>query len=250
MKVPAWVVAEAAAFWHAAGGPEPFPRNLRGPIARSAFNLTIKELPGLSVHGTDRYLARLGVAWQCRGQDRPLRACLAAWAGAGIILLEADDPPEQRVFSLAHELAHFLGHYWGPRRRACRRLGDGITDVLDGKRPPTPAERVHALLAGLSLGPYVHLMNRGPRRELVSAETIVAEEEADRLAFELLAPAANISARTGGISSAAGRGRVEEVLRQVFGLAADQAEDYSRLLLPPQPQDPLLRRLGRPAETR
>jgi hypothetical protein len=243
MRLPIWVSEAAATFWDAAGGPEPFPRGLRGPLARGPFELSVKELPGLSVRGAERYLADLGIAWAYAGPDRPLRACLAACAGAGLILLDADDPPAEQAFSLAHEVAHFLRHYWGPRRRACRRLGGHILGVHDGSRPATPAEHVRALLADVPLGAHGHLMRRGPRRELAAAEA-GAEDEADRLAYELLAPAAAVAALAG---HSAGRAQVVDVLRTVFGLPAAQAAEYSLLLLPPPPEDPLLRRLHLPA---
>jgi hypothetical protein len=237
MKIPLWVSTAAAAFWEAAGGPEPFPRTLRGPIARSAFDLTLQVLPGLSLRGAERYLAGRGVAWTCGGPDRPLRACLAACAGAGFILLDARDPAEEQVFSLAHELAHFLRHYWLPRQRTCRRLGEDVAAVLDGSRPPTPGERLDALLADIPLGPHLHLMRRGPRRELPAAEA-AAEDEADRLAYELLAPAAAV-AEHGALE----RGQVTQVLSERFGLPAAQATDYADRLLPQAAEDPLLRQL-------
>jgi hypothetical protein len=243
VRIPVWVSEAAAAFWAAAGGPEPFPRRLRGPIARSAFDVTIKELPGLTARGAARYLAGLGVPWGHGGPNRPLRACLAAWDGAGFILLDAEDGPEEQTFSLAHELAHFLRHYWAPRQRACRRLGEGAAAVLDGRRAPTPAQRVDALLGGVALSLHVHLMERGPRRELLSQATAVAEEEADRLAYELLAPAAAVAGRVAEMAGTASRGRLAEILRTQFGLPAAPAEDYALALLPEVPADPLLRDL-------
>src|SRR5262249_43316849 len=141
-----------------AGGPEPFPRTLIGPILRSPFELTVKELRGLRLAVVGRYLNGLGIAWACGEPDRPLRACLAAAGGAGFILLDGDDPQPERVFSLAHELAHFLRHYWQPRTNACRRLGEPVAAVIDARRAATPAERVRALLADTPLGLHVHLM--------------------------------------------------------------------------------------------
>ena len=55
-----------------------------------------------------------------------------------------------------------------------------------------------ALLRNVPLGFHVHLMRRGPRREVLTADVAVAEEEADRLAYELLAPAEAVLARAGG----------------------------------------------------
>jgi IrrE N-terminal-like domain len=241
VNVPVWVSETAAEFWRAVGRPEPFPRALREPILRGPFELTVKEVAGLCLRGVERYLAGLGVGWACGGPDRPLRACLAACDGAGLIFLEAGDAPGERTFSLAHELAHFLGHYWAPRRRACRRLGDGGAAVFDGKRPPTPAERARAALGGVALGVQVHWMRRGPRREVLNEAVAVAEEEADRLAYELLAPAAAVVARTGPTPE---RARLLAALEEEFGLPPDRAAEYGDILVPPPFVHPLLRRLS------
>jgi hypothetical protein len=163
MNVPLWVSELARIFWEAVGGPEPFPRTLRRPIVHGPFELTVKEMPALRLAGAGRYLGGQGVPWPCRGPDRSLRACLAAAGGAGFILIDADDPPAERVFSLAHELAHFLRHAWQPRAEACRRLGEGVADVIDGRRAATPVERVRALLVDVPLGLHVHLMERDER---------------------------------------------------------------------------------------
>jgi hypothetical protein len=241
MRVPVWVHETAALFWDAVGVPEPFPRTLRGAILRGPFELTVKELPGLSTAAAERYLARLGTGWACGGPDRAVRACLAARDGAGVILLDAGDGPAERVFSLAHELAHFLGHYWRPRQRAVTNLGRDAGEVFDGRRPPTPAERLRALLGDVPLGPHLHLMGRGPRHEIVEERVRTVEEEADRLAYELLAPAAAVRA------AAEDRGDLERVLAEVFSLPTAQAEDYGRLLVPPPDTDPLVLRFrGRP----
>jgi hypothetical protein len=248
MNIPLWASELAAAFWDSAGGPEPFPRTLRAALLRSPFELTVKELPALGLREAERYLAGLGVAWACPGPDRRLRACLTAAEGAGFILLDAADAPAERVVSLAHELGHFLRHYLQPRRLACRRLGASLAEVIDGRRPPTAAERVRALLANVPLGLHVHLMERGPRREILRTEVAAAEEEADQLAYELLAPAAAVLERTGPAEGAGGRARVAAVLREVFALPAARAEDYAGLLVPVQYTDPLLQRLGLRAE--
>jgi hypothetical protein len=240
MTVPLWVSELAAAFWETAGGLEPLPRGLCGPIGRSPLELTIEELPGLSIPAVEHYLGRRGVRWQCGEPARRLRACLAAFDGAGLILIEAADPLPERTFSLAHELAHFLRHYRQPRQLACRVLGEGVRDVFDGRRPPTPEERVHALLRNVALHFHVHLMGRGPRLQRLTWDVAIAEEEADRLAYELLAPAQDVLARAGR-----NRDRVVDVLQEVFALPAEQAADYARLLLPPARVDPLLARLRR-----
>jgi hypothetical protein len=233
-----WVSELAAAFWQPLGRPEPIPRFLRDPIRWSNLDLEIREWRGLTVRTAERFLARKGAAWCCGTADRPLRACLAGCNGGGLILLDAADPPAERTFSLAHELAHFLRHYEQPRRRACRRLGERVAEVFDGRLAPTHEERIGALLAGVPLGYYVHWMERGPRP--AARGVAAAEEEADRLAYELLAPAAAVAARVTETPGEPRPGEVAEMLREVFGLPAAPAEDYARLLVPAVPEDPLL----------
>jgi hypothetical protein len=238
MSAPLWVSELAAAFWRMAGGPEPLPRGLRGPLRRSGLALGIKELPNLSIAIAERYLGALGVRWRCGEPGRPLRACLAAFGGAGLVLVEEADPPAERTFSLAHELAHFLRHHWQPRRLAGRVLGESVHEVFDGRRPPTRSERLRALLRNVPLGVQVHLLRRGLRRQAPTAAVAAAEDEADQLAYELLAPADDVL-----VAAGRDRGRTAEVLTGVFGLPAEQSVDYAGLLLPAAPADPLLARL-------
>jgi hypothetical protein len=246
MKVPIWAHETAAFFWAAVGAPEPFPRALRAPINRGPFDLTIKEMAGLSTSTADQYLARLGPGWPCGGPNRAVRACLAARDGAGFILLDAEDAPAERVFSLAHELAHFLWHYWRPRERAGACLGDRAAEVFDARRKPTHAERLRSLLSNVPLGPHFHLMDRGPRREIIDERVRAVEEEADRLAYELLAPADAVWATRGEYGGPGDRRKnLEALLEDVFGLPPTQAKDYGQLLLPPSTPDPLVLRFRR-----
>ncbi len=237
MNVPAWVTELVEAFWQEADVAAPFPRDL-GPAIAYALPLTVVRLPRLHVVDLRGWLRAQEVACACPEADRPLRACLAAQGGMGIIFLDGTDPADEQRFSLAHELGHFLRHYRQPRQRTLRQLGAEIADVLDGLRPPTAQERLRGLLRDVPLGLHLHLLRRGRRRRIVNAAVAQAEEEADRLAYELLAPAAEVLAR-----SPLDRDQVCAVLREVYGLPAVQAEDYSRLLVVPRPEDPLLQRL-------
>jgi hypothetical protein len=243
MNIPWWVAELAAAFWEQAGEEEPFPRTLREPII-GAFPLAVLARPSLSVECVRKYLCRRHIAFPLEGMDRPLRACLVARDGGGAIFLDSGDEAAEQRFSLAHELAHFLRHYWQPRRQAQARLGGAILEVFDGRRPARQDERLDALLAGVPLGFHTHLMERdtGSRPKGVLS---VAEEEADRLAYELLAPAKTVAARLGGLPADERRARAAADLRDFFGLPAKQASDYSAILVPAAEVDPLLSWLGR-----
>ncbi len=237
MSAPLWVAELAADFWRCAGTAEPFPRALRTPLARGAFELTVREMAGLSVRTAEDYLARLGIGRPSGAPDRPLRACLVAFAGDGFIFLDAADSLSERTFSLAHEVAHFLRDYWQPRRRAAAALGEHVLEVLDAVRPPRPHERLHAVLRGVPAGCHRHLMARDGGR--LSPAVAAAERDADRLAVELLAPEAEAHARL-----PAGAGGGAALLREGFGLPEGVAGWYAEILFPPgPPSDPLLQRL-------
>jgi hypothetical protein len=242
MSTPLWVAEVVQTFWKDAGSVEPFPRELRRPVAR-ALPVSVVLLPRLRLEGVCAWLRENGVLTPWEERDRPLRACLAARRGHGLIFLDGTDGADEQRFSLAHELAHFLRHYRQPRRRACRHLGRQVAAVFDGERPPTRQERLHSLLKNVSLGLHLHLMQRGPSREVLDPAIARAEEEADQVAYELLAPAADVLECAGTAQGDTGRARLAEVLQTHFGLPREQAADYARLLLQPAWEDPLLRRL-------
>lgn len=237
--VPLWVAELADAFWEAAGMREPFPRALRRPIAR-ALQMAIISLPRLRLQDVTDWLRRHDIDCPCGAANSGLHACLAAWRGWGYVFLDGDDPEDEQRLSLAHELAHFLRHYWHPRWVARRKIGDQVLEVLDGRRPPTHAERVHALLASVPIGFHLHLLDRDSERRLPAGTVLAAENEADRLAYELLAPADEVLSRVGPPQ----RQALEELLRSDFGLPAAHASCYGGILGPSAPADPLLKRLG------
>lgn len=237
MSLPFWVAELADLFWREAGMIEPFPRSLLRPIAR-ALPLTVVLLPACRTSDVQAWLLHNGVACPCSEGDRPLRACLVARYGWGIAFIDGSDPEDERRFSLAHELAHFLRDYWHPRRLACERLGQRVCEVFDGLRPPTKEEELRAVLADIPVGFHIHLMGREADGGFSIAAVEVAEREADRLAFELLAPAEAVLAGRPDPSA------LERLLQRVYGLPPVQASDYADILLPPQDVDPLLRRLG------
>jgi len=240
----AWLAERVSGFWEAAGGPTPFPRDLEAS-ALWALPLAVDRMAGLRVDKVRAWLRRAATPIQITEPDRALRGCLVAYAGKGVVLIDRDDPEEERRFSLAHEVAHFLVDYLAPRRRVLERLGSQLAAVLDGRRPATLDERADALLSGVPLGVHAHLLRRAPDGSIGCGQVMAAESRADRLALELLAPAATVRAllerrrrgatsegRTGG-----GRGRAEERAAEVaellverFGLPGTVAASYGRWL--------------------
>jgi hypothetical protein len=197
--------------------------------------LGIIKLPRLGLSEVRSWLLRKGVRLRAGGSDRPLRACLLAKAGRGLVILDGSDPEDERRVSLAHEVSHFLADYRQPRQKAIEVLGEAGREVLDGLRLPTLEERLTGALRGVELGVYTHLMERTAAGDVNRREVLEAEDRADRIALELLAPRQTVLERleTRGI-----RWRENTALRAAtgilvgdFGLPPVIAEQYGRSLV-------------------
>jgi hypothetical protein len=175
----------AAAFW--AGAPESARRrgDVEAAIAWSA-PLAVVVLPNLDARRVRGWLAERG-AWPGDGdRDRPLRGLLLAARGAGIVFLDGTLPPAERRFTVAHEVGHFLLDYLEPRERVLREA-PSLLEVVDGRRPPTRADRAHALLARVPIGLHAHLLDRDPQGG-AAPDVEAAEDAASQFALEVLAP--------------------------------------------------------------
>lgn len=219
-----WALEAAARFWEAAGGPPSvFPRDLRQAVAY-ATPLFVVDLPRLRISEVASWLEARQCGTPPRVQDRPLHAALYAGPDGGFVFLDGADPEDERRFSLAHEVAHFIVAYVEPRRRAAARLGPEALEVVDGRRRPTPTERIDAALAGLDLRPRLHLLERTDLG-LSPAPVEQVEQQADELALELLAPAELVARlRPVQVSPSA----LATWLAATFGLPARVGEAYAR----------------------
>ncbi len=231
-----WLSEAAEEFWHEAGG---YSQGFELALL-VALPITFERLSGLSISSARRWLANRRVSPTidlATLADRPLRACLIALGGASnFILLEAQDAPDEQLFSLAHEVAHFLLDYLRPRRQAERKLSASILPILDGQRPSTLEERVYGLLANLSLQPYHHLMERHTPNEATGKVILQAEDRADRLAIELLAPLELVlplvkEAIIGLKDYSVRRQATQQILTDTYRLPVSIAEGYSPRVL-------------------
>jgi hypothetical protein len=232
MAVEAWLLRAAETMWARTGGPPPFPRDVNR-LARYGLHVRPVPMPRLSVSLVGEWLRRAGLPIALQGSDRALRGCLVACFQRPHVFLDADDPPDEQRYTMAHELAHLWLEVLLPRERVRGQLGEKGLQVLDGQRPPTAAERCQALLHRVSLTPAYDLMERDGELGLVHGGVLLAEEKADRLALELLAP-----------EDAALRGLPEarpwsewlplagERLAEEFALPAPMAAAYARRLAP------------------
>lgn len=228
------VAAWAASFWRRTGQPEKFPRALEAAVAW-VLPLAVVRLPRLGLRELGDWLAERAIPFRVDVTDRRLRACVMAHGGCGVIFLDGSDAEEELRFSLAHEASHFVCDYLEPRTRAIARLGAAAREVLDGVRLPTPAERITGLLSGVELGGYTRLMERSPQGKVARFDVLYAEDRADRLALELLAPRATVLARLKArgvrLRDPVAADIAGDVLTIEFGLPRTAARHYGQALV-------------------
>lgn len=219
----------AQEFWAETGLHATFPRKLEQAIAFK-LPLALVKLCRLDVQAVGRWLEQRDVATRLPTDPRDLCGALVAHRGHGIVFVCGADQPEEQRWTIAHEVAHFLLDYHLPRRQVIQALGAGITDVLDGSRPPTLAERTGAILSHIRLAAHVHLLPRRGSDEESDAVVVFAEERADRLALELVAPQESLDAFLQELAShPVMRSReIRAALATHFGLPASACSDLLR----------------------
>jgi hypothetical protein len=227
LRPPVWVADLARRFWEAVPAPPPaFPRDLADSLAWLP-HARLVPVPRLTLARAAAFLARAGVPFPAGSADRPLRGCVAAHGGTAHVLFDPEDDPSEVRFTVAHEWAHVLRDYEAPRRRAAARLGPAVLEVFDGLRDPTPDERLAGVLRGVIVGCHTHLLGRDERGRPETPAARGAEDAADRLAFELLAPFDAVAA-----GPVRGRASLASRLAGEFGLPAGVADGYASHLLP------------------
>jgi hypothetical protein len=223
--VPVWAYDLACGFWRTLGAEEGFPRTFDQVWM---LPVTVTRLPGLTLSSVRAWLAAVGVRVEAR-PDRALCGCMVAARGSAFVFVDAEDAADEQRYTLAHELAHYLRDVWRPRERVERLLGPAGTEVWDGERMPTQEERLAAAIEGVDLAVRVQFLTRDGEGRPATASIAMAEESADVLAFELLAPAARLAA------DGEARWMKEELierLRGEYGLPRREAMRYAERLRP------------------
>jgi hypothetical protein len=220
-----WVSELAARFWAEVGTPPPFPRDLRA-VLHWLRCVHVHEVPHLTLASAAPHFARHGIPCPAPAEDRALAGCFGGHCGIGAILLDSTLERTELLFTLAHEVAHYLRDYDAPRRKVESRLGPRALDVLDGLRSATADERLAGVLRGVPIGCHTHFLDRDRRGRALTAAAREAEDAADRLAFELLAPFAALNPDT-----TTNRAVLTARLTSDFGLPTAEATKYAAILV-------------------
>jgi Zn-dependent peptidase ImmA (M78 family) len=168
-------------------GQDTYPREIE-PIVPLKLPLVIAKQARINAQTARHWLQQRRIVILLPDDQRDLHGCLVAHRGHGFIFVSDTDGPEEQRLTIAHEVAHFLLDYLLPRHQVMQALGAEMAEVLDGLRLPTPAERAAAILSHVRLSAHVHLLPRRERDANDDVRVIYAEDRADRLALELVAP--------------------------------------------------------------
>lgn len=182
-----WLIQAVENFWTNVGELKSFPRSLESSVVW-VLPLVIRKIPELRLQYIATWLKQNQMPFSIAGSTNRLHGCLVAYRGNGYIFLDEADSQNEKRFSLAHEVAHFILDYQKPRQKAIAELGPNIVEVLDGTRVATVDERITAILSDFTVGPYINLIERVQDGTLSLSQAIEIENRADRLALELLAP--------------------------------------------------------------
>lgn len=219
---PLWLRRCVERFWGGEQPPATYPRDLELPLLLHQ-PVALVEVAGLHVADVRGWLGDRDVEVLDGVADRPLRACLVAYGGVGVVFVDAADSDAERRLSLAHEASHLVLDYLLVRDRVAA-YDPALLDVLDGIRTPSSTEQLEALVANVPLGIRTHLLERGPRGALHNRGAMLTENRAEQVAWELLAPRDEVIQRSSSPR------RPNEVLRAEFGLPTDAAMAYGAFL--------------------
>lgn len=231
--VDVFLERQAAAFWDAAEMRSHSTRDI-ALAATTVLPLEVVRLDNLNVRRVEEWMRMQNLFCNLSDRNRLSHGLLVVLRCNGWIFLEGNDDERTRQFTLAHEVAHFLHHHQYPLDHAVRKFGPDVLDIFNGHRGPTHRERIVSALARVDLTPYVHLFPRSESPTASLEPRRKAEEQADSLALELLAPAREV-VKTLQEQGAIGdygtcMSTANALLNDIYQLPELIARDYARRL--------------------
>lgn len=224
----------AEGFWKPLLPFRTFPVDIERAIAFSNLPLHIDLIPGLEIDHVNQWIRVNQFPARIDKDNCALHGFLLARGGHGIIFVNGTDKREERRFSIAHELAHFLLDYQLPRINYLKLYGDSILEILDGKRLPTFEERLAFVVSELPTPIFAHALDNSRITSYERNQVWSAEWRTDTLAFELLAP---FNIVISSLKKQKPEKRFEPIFRQAsnllttdFGLPSTLAGSYAKHL--------------------
>lgn len=192
------------------------------------FPVALCVLPNLSVSAVRSWFQIHQLPFPMSLEQQPgrqLHGAIIARRGGAVIFLNGTDDACQRRYSLAHEAGHYFMDHLFPREDLSKRFGARVLEAVDGFRPPTPDERVLAILNRTSLVLHAHLFECDGSDGTGRAR---AESRADTFALEALAPhRCLLSLLPDLVAHSSEVPRIVHVLETVFHLPHSVAEVYA-----------------------
>lgn len=177
-------------FWEESQLPRHFPIHVS--VLEQAILLTrpisIVKINKLTLNAIVCFLYNRGISLQNMPDNKELYGFVISQANHTYIFINGAESVQEQSFTLAHEFAHFLLDYEIPRQELINKFGLDICDALNNKRPFSSEERIAALVKGINLKQFSHLLDVPAATAFQRYNIWKAEAFADQLALELLAP--------------------------------------------------------------
>ena len=220
----------ASDFWKRTGPSKSPPFDIYGAISFT-LPVDIVNLSELSLRKIEVWLRNRNIPLTIGVDDRDIHGFILMSKGCGFIFINGTDPEDERRYSVAHELSHFILDYKIPRDRAIEKFGIHILEVLDGYREPSLTERIDSVLKSVVIQTYTHLLEKKGDGSFESAKVFDAENDADMLALELLAPSSKVIKGTKEGQSkpvfSEFRNNCYKLLVEKYGLPSSISEEYA-----------------------
>lgn len=108
--------------------------------------------------------------------------------GKGFIFIDGSVSSQEQLFTLAHEVSHYILDYEQHKLQLVRTLGDDGIEILNSSREPYHHEYFKGIISGVDVKPYIHLIEKETSDTWEKMGIGKVENSADLFAMELLAP--------------------------------------------------------------
>lgn len=197
----------------------------------TSLTIDLIQLQKLSLRKIQDWLDARKINIAIDAIDRDLHGALLIKAGSVCMFVEEAGDEIQQRFTIAHEVSHFLLDYQIPLERALLQFGAEIEEVLNGNQKATRSQLVTSMINGVNLEPYSFLIEKTGNGSFLSWSNFNAENEADYLALELLAPRTKVIneaiASATLLTYSQFKRKSQEILKDKYRIPSEVAHQYA-----------------------